>query len=47
MAGLTPDEKRRRRSRSIAIAVTLGGLVALFYILTIAKIGPQILQRAL
>jgi hypothetical protein len=45
MASPTPEEQRRRRSRSIAIAVTLGALVALFYILTIAKIGPQILQR--
>jgi hypothetical protein len=47
MADLTPEEQKRRRSRSIAIAVTLVGLVALFYVLTIAKLGPQVLQRAL
>jgi hypothetical protein len=47
MADLTPEEQKRRRSRSIAIAVTLVGLVALFYVLTIAKLGPQVLQRAM
>ena len=36
-----------RRARSVAIAVALGVLVALFYVLTIAKLGPQILNRAL
>jgi hypothetical protein len=47
MADLTPEVQKRRRSRSIAIAVTLVGLVALFYVLTIAKLGPQVLQRAM
>jgi hypothetical protein len=47
MADLTPEEQKRRRSRSIAIAVTLVALVALFYVLTIAKLGPQVLQRAM
>jgi hypothetical protein len=45
MTNLTPEEQKRRRSRSIALAVALAALVALFYVLTIAKIGPQILQR--
>jgi hypothetical protein len=43
--GLTPDDLRRRRSRSIAIAVALGLLAALFYALTVVKLGPQVLNR--
>lgn len=45
--GLTAEEARRRRRRSIAIALSLFALVALFYVLTIAKLGPQILMRPL
>jgi hypothetical protein len=44
---LTPEEQRRRRQRSLAIAITLGVLVLLFYAITIAKLGPQILNRPL
>lgn len=43
--GLTDVDRRRRRSRSIALAVTLGLLVALFYAVTIAKLGPGVLDR--
>jgi hypothetical protein len=42
---LTPEEQQRRRRRSLAIAVALGVLVALFYAVTIAKLGPQVLNR--
>lgn len=44
---LTDEEVRKRRKRSLAIALALGALVAIFYALTIAKLGPQILQRPL
>jgi hypothetical protein len=44
---LSPDDLRRRRSRSIALAVTLAALAILFYVVTIAKLGPQILGRPL
>jgi len=44
---LTEEQKRRRRARSIAIAVALGALVLLFYVLTIAKLGPDVLRRPL
>jgi hypothetical protein len=44
---LSPEEQRRRRKRSLAIALTLGALVILFYAVTIAKLGPQILNRPL
>ena len=44
---LTEEQKRRRRHRSIAIAVALGVLVALFYVVTIVKLGPGVLRRPL
>ena len=44
---LTPEEQKRRRKRSLFIALTLGALVVLFYVVTIAKMGPQVLQRPL
>jgi cell division septal protein FtsQ len=43
----TPEELKRRRSRSVAIAIALGALALLFYVVTIAKMGPQILNRPL
>lgn len=38
---MTPDDEfaRRRRSRSIVTALILVGLVALFYFITLARIG--------
>ena len=44
---LSPDDARRRRKRSLAIALSLAALVILFYAVTIAKLGPQILNRPL
>ena len=44
---LTDEQKRRQRSRSIAIALALGALVLLFYVVTIIKLGPGVLQRPL
>jgi hypothetical protein len=43
---LTEQQLRARRARSIAIAVSLGLLVILFYIVTLVK-GPGVLQRPL
>lgn len=42
---LTDVQKRRRRARSIALALTLGALVLLFYVVTIVKLGPGVLHR--
>ena len=42
---LTAEQKRRQRARSIAIALSLGALVLLFYIVTIVKLGPGVLTR--
>lgn len=44
---LTPDQKRRQRARSVAIAVVLGALCVLFYAVTIVKLGPAVLIRPL
>ncbi len=43
---LTEQQLRARRARSIAIAVALGLLVILFYIVTLVK-GPGVLHRPL
>ena len=40
---LTEQQLRARRARSIAIAVSLGLLVLLFYIVTLVK-GPGVLH---
>lgn len=37
----------RRRRRSIALALALGALVLIFYVLTIVKMGPGVLDRPL
>ena len=42
---LSPAELKRRRARSLAIALALGFMVVLFYAVTIAKLGPQVLNR--
>ena len=44
---LTEEQRRRRRRRSVAIGVALGALVALFYAVTIVKLGPGVLRRPL
>ena len=44
---LTEEQKRRQRARSIAIALVLGALVVLFYVVTIVKLGPGVLNRPL
>ena len=41
---LTEEQLRARRTRSIAIALALGALVVLFYIVTLVK-GPGVLNQ--
>ena len=41
---LTPQQLRNRRLRNIAIGVSVGLLAALFYAITIVKLGPGILR---
>ncbi len=42
---LTDAQKKARRSRSVALAIVLAGLAALFYVVTVIKIGPEIFSR--
>lgn len=44
---LTERQKKARRSRSIAIAIALFVMVILFYVATIAKFGPAILDKGM
>lgn len=44
---LTPAELKRQRARSIAIGLALGFIVLMFFAVTIAKMGPQVLNRPL
>lgn len=44
---LTPTQKKARRSRNVAIGIGLALLVVIFYVATIAKFGPAILNRPL
>lgn len=41
---LTPDQLRNRRRRNIAIGLALGFMAALFYAITIVKVGPGVFQ---
>jgi hypothetical protein len=43
---MTEAQLRRRKARSVAIALALAAFVALFYFVTIAKIGGNIASRA-
>lgn len=42
---LTPEEAKSRRSRNVAIALGIGFLIVLFYVVTIAKLGVGIVVR--
>ena len=46
---VTPSDRQRKaqRARSIAIALSLIAFVVVMYIVTIVKMGPEILDRAL
>lgn len=44
---LTEEQKRKQRRRSVALALCIGGVVVLFYVITVVKMGPAILSRQL
>jgi hypothetical protein len=46
-APFSPEDMARRNRRSVALALVLGGLVLFFFIVTLAKTGPAILNRPL
>lgn len=43
----SPDDLARRRKRAIAMALILGGLVVLFFITTLVRLGGSIGERSL
>ena len=43
-AGLTVEQMRNRRRRNLAIGLSVAFLAALFYAITIAKLGSHALQ---
>jgi hypothetical protein len=44
---LSADQQRRRRARNIALGFVLAGLVVLFYLITVFKLGGDVANRAL
>lgn len=46
-AAFSPEDMARRRRRSVALALVLGGLVIFFFVVTLVKTGPAILNRPL
>jgi hypothetical protein len=44
---LSPEETARRARRSKAIGYAIAGLCLLFYVITVLKMGPDILKRPL
>ncbi len=44
---LTPEQQRSRRARNIAIGLGVAVLVALFYAITIVRLGGAVANRTL
>ncbi len=42
---LTPQQKKSRDHRNIAIGLAVGFFVLFFYVVTIAKLGPGVLTH--
>ena len=47
MADAEQERQRRQRKRSMAIAWILGALVVLFFIVTIVRLGGNVVERPL
>lgn len=46
-AAFTGEDMARRKRRSLALALVLAGLVVFFFVVTLVKTGPAILNRPL
>ena len=42
-----PEDMARRRKRAIALALILGGMVVLFFVTTIVRLGSAVAERSL
>ena len=43
----SPEDMARRKRRNVALALVLAGLVVFFFMVTLVKTGPAILNRPL
>ena len=43
---MTDEDVKKRRRRSIAIALILVGMVVLFYVITLVRLGGNVADRA-
>lgn len=43
----TDEDLKRRRRKSIAIALILAGMVVLFYVITLVRLGGNVADRAI
>lgn len=41
----SPEDMNRRRKRSVALALVLAGLVVLFFVTTIVRLGGEVALR--
>ena len=46
-AAFSPEDMARRKRRSVALALVLFGLVVFFFVVTLVKTGPAIMNRPL
>lgn len=44
---MNEEDLARRRKRNIALALVLGALVVLFYVITVVHMGPGVMNRPL
>ncbi len=44
---LTAEQIKRRKARSLAIALVLVSFIVIVYLVTVVKLGPGILNRSL
>lgn len=44
--GLTPEEKKKRGQRNVAIALALGAFIVLVFLVTILRLGAAVAERS-
>jgi hypothetical protein len=44
---LTPEQKKKQKQRNLALALILAAFVALVYVVTVVKLGSNVLNRPL
>lgn len=47
MQPFSPEDMKRRRKRSIIMAVVLVGLMVIFFVSTLVRLGGNVAERAL